>query len=156
IGRDWTVQPMTQVHQCVRLLAPADVHIGAIRIDATDAVELAVVGVNDTATGPEGPFDCTFLDLGQHMIYVGAFGAAALILPADVSLEVAMGQEIVLDLHLVNPGADPLTGHTAVKARSLPAPRAQQAEAVFAGTFQINLPPQAPLTVTGSCTLAAG
>jgi hypothetical protein len=147
----WQIQPGENVYRCVRLTVPQDLYITSIRAQTAVGMHHAVLsfaGGNGTE-GADGPHDCTSTNIGALMLYASSVGTETLELPRDVGLAIHAGQQLHLNLHLLDAADEPLAGETSIwiKAQESPPP------VVLTGPLAIEIPPdRQPHTVTGECT----
>jgi hypothetical protein len=113
---------------------------------------LTIAGVNGTA-GPDGEQDCDATTIGMYMLYAAGAGTPPLELPAGVGVKVSAGQQLHLNLHLLNASDEPLSGESVILVKTQPEPPAQVAEMVLAGPLDLDIPPtNQPVSFTGECT----
>lgn len=154
IGRSWSLQPgQNDTYRCVRFTLTEDTYITNIMAQAPLGTHHTVLSIaSGSAAGPDGEQDCGVNTLGMVMLYASGVGTAPLDFPEGVGIRVRAGQQIHLNLHLYNTSDEVLTGESAILVKQSSTPPAILAENVFAGSFQINIPPMTTRTVTGGCT----
>jgi len=155
IGGSWSLQPgALDTYRCVRLTIPEDTYITNILAEAPFGTHHTVLSISDGGTaGPDGEYPCSVTELGMVMLYASGVGTSPLDFPPDVSVKIAAGTQLHLNLHLFNATDAPISGHTAIHVKAQPTPTPTLAEMVFAGTFGIVLPPSTqPQDVRGGCT----
>lgn len=156
VGRTWDLPAGANVYRCVRVTVPQDMYItdfvAQTPIGGHHAV-LSVVGGFGT-DGPDGNDDgCAASAIGARMLYASAVGTAPLQLPAGVGLKVTAGQQLHLNLHLLNTGDEPVSGESAIWIKAQSTPPVQLAEMVLAGPIEFHVPSDnQPHPVTGECT----
>ncbi len=156
IGREWTLPP-GETYKCFGMRAEQDMYIHGFHNDNPLGEHHTVVTIADDPGGfgdtQLGEYDCEVLTLDPTMLYASGVGEASLELPEGVALKVEAGQFIHLNLHLFNTTAGDLSGRSAIVADLVPeVPPELEAEMVFSGTFDINVPPGETVTTSGGCT----
>lgn len=156
IGRDWAIDPgQTDVYKCVRVTVPEDVYIQQFAVAAPLGTHHTVLTIS--SGGADGEYDCNAGSLDYQMLFASGVGTDTLAFPDGVAIKVAAGSHLNLNLHLFDATDAVLSGHTAILVKAIPAAQVQQqAEMVFAGTFDIDVPSDGqPHTAQGGCTLPA-
>jgi len=157
IGRDWTLQPGTEVYRCIGIQVDRDMYINKFQTVNPLGEHHAVLTVADQLGGLGGTmlgeYECTVLTLDLQMLFASGVGTDTLSMPEGVALPVRAGQYLHLNLHLYNTTDAPLSGHSAIIATPMDEVGPEhQAEMVFAGTVNINIPPGETMTIGGGCT----
>jgi hypothetical protein len=159
IGRDWDVPAGgTDTYRCVRVRVDHDMYVNAFHVEAPTGTHHTVLTISSSST-PLGDYNCDAGSLDFQMLFASGVGTDDLEFPTGVGMHLTAGQYINLNLHLFNVDTtNAITGHTAVWVREIPqAEVTDEAEMVFAGTANINVPPnttddQNPYTTHGGCT----
>src|SRR5688572_19890494 len=158
IGRAWTAEAGANIYRCVRFTVPADMFITNVMAQAapgTHHTVLSFAGGNGTA-GPDGDHDCGNTSIGTLMLYASSVGTEPLDFPDGVALKVTAGQQLHLNLHLLNAGDERVGGETTIWVKTQASPPAMLAEMVLAGPLDINVPSDGqPHEVVGECTAAS-
>jgi hypothetical protein len=157
IARTWSVEPGNYAkYACARVTIPEDMYITNIQAQAPAGTHHTVVtfaGANGTAGADGDQDDCGVATLGMVMLYASGVGTDSLDFPDGVGVKISAGQQLHLNLHLANPGDEPLEGETAVMVKATRTPPRQLAEMVFAGTYALDIPPtNQPVEMSGGCT----
>ena len=154
IGRTWTLQAgQTDIYRCVRLTVPQDMYITDIQAQAPDGTHHTVLSIaSGNAAGADGEQDCSVSTLGMRMLYASGVGTSPLAFPSGVSVKIAAGTQIHLNLHLYNAGDESLSNESAIWVKSQPTTTPMLAEMVFGGPLQFSIPPGTQ-TVSGQCTI---
>jgi hypothetical protein len=159
IGRDWTMEPGER-YKCIGIVAEEDMIISTFRTPNPSGEHHAVLTVADAPGGfggtQLGEYDCGVNTLGLEMMFASGVGTDDLAFPEGVGIRVAAGQFLHLNLHLFNtqPSGD-ISGHSAILVKTIAeAELENEAEMVFAGTFDINIPPESEGTASGGCTFS--
>jgi hypothetical protein len=159
IGRDWTVAPGTETYKCIGIYADRDMYIHEFQTDNPTGEHHTVITTSDAPGGLNntqlGEHDCDVSTLDLQMLFASGVGTDSLTLPEGVALPIKKGQFIHLNLHLFNTSDAPISSHSGVMASVIdPVDADHQAEMIFTGTFNINIPPGQTVTVGGGCTAA--
>ena len=158
IGRAWDVDVGANVYRCARVTVPHDMYITSIVAHAPNASHhslLSIAGANGTG-GTDGEYDCDAASIGMIMLYASSVGTSPLDFPAGVGLKVAAGQQLHLNLHLLNSSDAAVQGQTEIYVKEEAAAPPQLAEMVLAGPVEFEIPATTqPHEVTGECTAGA-
>jgi hypothetical protein len=155
IGRTWQVGAGENVYKCARVTVPQDMYITSIDVQrpaGTHHTLLTIAGANGTG-GPDGEQDCGATTIGMNMLYAAGAGTPPIALPAGVGVKVSAGQQLHLNLHLLNASDATLSGESVIFVKTQPEPPAMLAEMVLAGPLDLDIPPtNQPVSFTGECT----
>jgi hypothetical protein len=155
IGRTWNLPAGANVYRCTRVTVPEDMYITAIDVQQPPGAHhtlLTLAGANGTA-GPDGDHDCTATSIGMYMLFAAGVGTPPIALPAGVGVKVSAGQQLHLNLHLLNTNDVSQSGDSAILVKTQPEPPAQLAEMVLAGPLELDIPStNQPVSFTGDCT----
>lgn len=158
IGRTWDLPAGANIYRCMRVTAVEDMYITSFVAHApagTHHSVLSFAGTNNTG-GPDGEYDCTAVAIGMNMLYASGVGTAPLDFPPGVAIKIAAGQQLHVNLHLLNSGDEPLHGESSIWVKAQPTPPPMLAEMVFAGPLAIEIPAtNEPFPVSGECTATA-
>ncbi|MFO0761637.1 MAG: hypothetical protein U0359_34665 [Byssovorax sp.] len=150
VAADWSLPPGGEAHLCALQTIPEERFISAFRAVAPPGTHHALLTVTEP-TGADGTFACDAGALSDAMIFGSGIATPELTFPEGVAMRIPAGRQALLNLHLLNTGEGTLTGRSAVLARDA-AEDAIEAEMIFAGTVDIDIPPGAEVTRTGHCT----
>jgi hypothetical protein len=156
IGRTWTVPAGNfDTYKCTRIQIPEDMYVTAFRSAAPQGSHHSVLTVARSDTLQLGDYDCSVGALDLQMLYAAGVGTDDLQFPPGVAVRLRAGQYLNLNLHLFNAGETDISGDSAVLVKTVPADEVvNEADMVFAGTFDIGIPPDGvPHTMRGGCTL---
>ena len=96
-------------------------------------------------------------DDGQSALFGGGVGSNDYALPAGVAMKLRAGEQILLNLHLFNASEKPLEGTSGVLVRVMPEEQVEHfAEAVLAGTIDLDIEPGRNILQSGSLHDVAG
>lgn len=159
IGRDWSIPAGSETYKCIGIIADRDMYLHGFETKNPLGEHHTVVTVADSPGGINntqlGEADCDVSTLDLQMLFASGVGTGAVTLPDGIALPIKKGQFIHLNLHLFNTTDQPVTGHSAVMATPIDAVDTDhQAEMIFTGTFNINVPPGQTVTTGGGCTLS--
>ena len=154
ITASWDLPVGANMYKCVRVTITEDMYITNVQTQAAAGTHHAVLAlVDETTAGPDGIRDCDAGTIGKIMIYAASVGTSPFDFPAGVGIKVAAGQQIHMNLHLLNISDAPLAGSTTILAKSQTTPPQTLAEMVLAGPLDITIPSDGqPHSVTGECT----
>ena len=157
IGRDWTVQPGMETYKCIGIQVDHDMYIHGFKTLNPVGEHHTVLTVTDQLGGlghtQLGEYDCSVLTLDLNMLFASGVGTDSMELPDGIGVEVKAGQYLNLNLHLFNTTDQPITAHSGIVATPMdPVDAAHQAEMIFAGTVNIDVPAGQTVTVGGGCT----
>jgi hypothetical protein len=157
IGRDWEI-PNGEEYHCVGIRAPQDMLINTFRTPNPDGEHHTVLTIADDPgglTGTElGEYECDVNTLDLQMLFASGVGTDDLAFPDGVAMRVEEGQFIHLNLHLFNTQpSGTISGHSAVLVKTITEQEMEhEAEMVFAGTFDIDVPAGEEGMASGGCT----
>jgi hypothetical protein len=159
IGREWTVEPGEEAYKCLGIQVDRDMYINQFQIANPLGEHHAVLTVTDRLGGLGGTrlgeHDCNVLTVDLQMLYASGVGTSPLVLPENVALKVEAGQFLHLNLHLFNSTDAVISSRSAILADLVePVPADREAEMVFAGTFDIAIPPGETGQTAGGCTFS--
>lgn len=157
IGRDWMVPAGGELYKCIGIQVDHDMYISEFRTSGPPGEHHTVLTVADQLGGLNhtqlGEYDCDVLTLDLQMLFASGVGTDTLAMPDGVALPVKAGQFLHLNLHLYNSSDAPISGHSGVEATLVdPVGPDKQAEMVFTGTFNVDVPPGQTVTTGGGCT----
>jgi hypothetical protein len=108
---------------------------------------------DERTSGPDGVRDCDAGTIGRVMIYAASVGTSPFDFPDGVAIKVPGGQQLHMNLHLLNTGDETLSGETTIFVKAQATAPATLAEMVLAGPDQFDIPSDnAPHSVSGECT----
>jgi Copper type II ascorbate-dependent monooxygenase, C-terminal domain len=157
VGRTWALAAgQADTYKCVRVTIPQDMYVTGFMAQAPRGTHHTVLSVRDAQPSGTGEYDCSANALDMNMLYASGVGTDVLDLPAGVGLQLKAGQQVNLNLHLFNASDQAISGDSAILVKSQATPPPMLAEMMFAGSFNINVPPGATRTINGGCTIPAG
>src|SRR5262245_38762914 len=153
IGRDWMIGPGTfDNYKCTRIQINQEMWIAGFRALSPMGTHHEILTISDSA--PQlGDYDCAGGNLDIKMLYAAAVDTGDLVFPTGVAMHIKPGQFINLNVHLFDATENPLSGHSGVLAKTIPAAQVvHEADMTFAGTTDIQIPP-GQHSATGGCAI---
>jgi hypothetical protein len=154
-----TLEPIGEKYLCWSFPVPAG---APLEVVSTNVV-LPKVGVHHyvvfSSPGalPANPaaWDCSAMKSSWTVVAAGGVGTPGLDMPEGAALVVPAGSQLVLQLHVLNPGASPVTIDPAtIDLVGSTAPDLKVAGVLLTGTLAIDVPAHATdATASGECTL---
>ncbi len=146
----WQMTAGKEGYWCSRKTITHDTYVKAFRADAPQGTHhtLLLVTPGGAADSEEqcGPV------LGANMIFASGIGTADLSLPDGVAVKIPAGSQLLLNLHLFNASANTIGGVSGILVKTVAATDVkEEAEMVFGGPTNIQIPPNSSQTVEGSC-----
>lgn len=174
VSADWSLPAGAEGYACILYTVPADTYVVAfdpIIPNGTHHSVLASIDDNDESAPhyPDGFYLgsghltdlgpatwCTGFTSGSHLLYGSGVGTVGAALPTGIAVELAAGQQVILNLHLYNATDARLDGRSGVRVRAVDRAQVEHvAEAQLMGPIVLNIPPRVvDHRVTGTCTLA--
>lgn len=157
IAGDWTMPAGREGYICVRRTVERTLWVREFRPIAPVGTHHTVLTVRSGATTPDGVSPCNAATNYPTMIYGSGVGTDPFTFPAGVAVKVEAGQQLLLNLHLFNTGADDLAGHSGIEIVTAdPSEVEHEAQAVLAGQEFFSIPPRSSdFEVDGRCTMPA-
>jgi hypothetical protein len=154
LAGDWTMAPGSEGYICVRKTLEEDLIVGvfdAINPPGTHHT-LLTMGAPDA---PDGITPCNAGTNRTQSVFGSGVGSIPLAFPKGVALRMKKGTQLLLNLHLFNTGAAPITGTSGTRFQTVAeADAPTPAEGLLAGPIQLNLPPGQTTKTTGYCTMS--
>ena len=159
----WSVDPGVESYYCKYLTLEKDLYISKFRPLMPRGAHHVVLGYQDPAR-PDGFVSavegvppttdaCTGLTFGDIFAFAGTYGTQELAMPDGVAVKIPAGKQLVLGLHFLNSGTEPITGKAGVQAVELDAADVvHEAEVIAAQSPGFTVPPGSS-TVDASCTM---
>lgn len=161
IAASYTLQPGQEAYECARLTATQDYLIHTVLPVNGQATHDEVVGIDpkkampDTNPSDPSPPSCSGLEvMSWNLIFADGVGSPSLTMPDGVVMKVSAGDQIVLQLHLLNASPNPVSSMAAVDVQTLaPSLVKNEAEMILAGPVQVQVPAGDNQMVSGKCTM---
>lgn len=151
---DWTVPPGSEDYLCVRHTVEEDLLVAAFEA-------INPVGTHHTlltAGPPDVPDGIAPCDAGTNhriSLYGSGVGTNPMVFPDGVAVRIPAGTQLLLNLHLFNTSAEPLSGTSGTRFRRLDEDDlVEEAEGILAGTVALEIPPGATTTHEGTCEMS--
>lgn len=154
ITGDWTLQPGTESYTCARLTIDEELWVNGFEAINPLGTHHTLLTMG-AADAPDGVTDCSVRELHSLEIFGSGVGTDPLSLPEGVAIHVDKGTQLLLNLHLFNTGDQVLKGISGTRIRTIPQSDVEHvAEAVLAGTINLDIPPGETTVHTGYCTMS--
>ena len=151
IAADWSLDPGTERYLCVRTTLERDIDAHAFQAVAPNGTHHTVLTVGPP-TGPDGVTECDSFDNHDVLVYGSGLGAEPFELPDGVAVRIEAGQQLLLNLHLYNVTAEPMSARSEIRAMLAdPETIHDFAEGLLVGPMDLSIPP-GEHTVGGGCT----
>ena len=153
IASDWEVAPGEETYLCLRKTADTDLRIHRFRTVLPPGGHHLGLYVSPTPDKEDGTIECNLLETGERLIVGGAPGSGEFGLPPGVALRFDKGNQLLLQLHLLNPTEHPLPGRSFVQAVVLPEEAVKaEADVISAQILTLVIPPGQITRASGRCT----
>ncbi len=155
ISRSWSMNSDSEGYKCIRAQVPTDMWISAFRSLSPVGTHHSVLTIS-TNSAQTGEYDCNAGSLDTEMLYAAGVQTDDNVFPPGVAIHVAAGTYINLNLHLYNTTDGALTDTSGVLVKTIAQSEVvNEADMQFAGTYNLNIPPDnAPHTFSGHCSAA--
>ena len=161
IAASYMLQPGQEVYECARVTAKQDYLIHVVLPVNGQATHHEVVGIDpkkaqpDTNPAAANPPTCNGLEvMNWNLIFADGVGSPSLTMPDGVVMKVSAGDQLVLQLHLLNASQSALSSMAAVDVQTLdPSLVKNEAEMILAGPVQFMIPPGNNQMINGKCTM---
>jgi hypothetical protein len=151
----WEMTAGKEGYWCSRKTITEDTYVKAFRADAPQGTHHTLLLVREASQVPDGEESCG-PTLGSNMIFASGIGTDDLLFPEGVAVKIPAGSQLYLNLHLFNTGADTLHGVSGILVKTIAAADMKdEAEMIFGGPTNIDIPPNGTQTVEGSCVFPA-
>ena len=138
---DWTIPPPEgpdpDKYFCARLTVAEDMLLSGFNAISPIGTHHTVLSVG-AADGADGQFECAFFQNHDTLLFASGVGTDDFNFPEGVALPVQAGQQLFLNVHTFNVGADDLSGISGVAVKKVEAAETI-AEFTFAGTTNIDI-----------------
>jgi hypothetical protein len=154
IASTFSLAPGVEKYQCERLTLPADLHIVRVTPVSPNGVHHEVLAI-DTAGNADGTTQCSAAAVANTKnLYASGINSPALNMPDKVALKISAGQQIQLNLHLLNAGTTPIDATAAIDVVvAMDASGYELAGVPFAGNVTFSVPGAGGM-VNGTCTVS--
>jgi hypothetical protein len=145
IAANWEIAAGRDSYLCVRATVPRDAYLNEFAAIGSAGTHHAVLLVDESPSGPDGVAPCDVDRSGQQIFDSNDFtagNAGHLLLPAGVATHIRAGQQMLLNVHLLNTTGERLMGQSGVLVRTLDAAQVKNvAQVLLAGPEQLQIAP---------------
>lgn len=151
---EYTLDPGEERYICTTMRVPEAVNLQDFAIGDYVGVH-HMFFAKSIVPGEDGVFDCPELFRVTWLpLFTTGNGATTLELPEGSAFELEADDQLVMQLHLTNTTAEPLTERVTVQARTLPNEELESVSNLYAfGTTQIDIPARSKHVVTHDCVM---
>lgn len=147
------VAPGEEKYMCYTATVDQAMAIDQFTYDAVDGVHHLVL-VNPYVKEQEGPFECDVLFKQTWLpVFANGTGSADVHTPTGSGFKIGQGQQLLVQLHLLNTTAAPLHGTARLVMHKNSDPNVISAGIYGFGTQVFTLPPQQKTTITNDCAI---
>jgi hypothetical protein len=151
IGESWRLAPGDEGYWCKRVTVAEDIWVTGFRAIAPAGTHHTTLGKD--SGGPDGTFRCGGFSTGSELLFGSGVGTDETLLPTGIAVKLAAGEQILLNLHVYNTGAEPLAETSGIEILAVdPAAVEHEAAFVLAGVAGGLTVPPGESTQTGTCT----
>jgi hypothetical protein len=148
----WTLEPGVERYVCALATVGEDLLVRRFSAVAPRGTHHALVTLAEPG-GADGVFGCSAETLSDTMVLASGIGSSDLELPPGVAMRIPATKQVLLNLHILNPGVGPLAATSGVRVQlANPEEVVSEAEMVFVGTSDIAVPAGEEATRSGRCT----
>jgi hypothetical protein len=115
ISADWELEPGTEIYQCTRLTLTEDLYVSEFHPGIPPGTHHTVVGLDLGGGQPDGTVICSDpFETGGAQVYGSGVGSKPMVFPEGVAVKLSAGQQLLLNLHLFNATAAPISGTSGI------------------------------------------
>ena len=165
IAHEYTLEAGQETYLCKRVTLATDWLIGDITPTSAAGTHHQVLGIDPRKSAPDGVFECAgnaeFDPLSWQMLFASGVNSPTLTMPEGTAMVLRAGDQIVLQMHLLNASTRAITALAALDVHTRPAePAPTPVQMLLAGVLpDSRVTPSIPVgsnqTVNGKCTLPA-
>ncbi|MFT5430532.1 MAG: hypothetical protein ACI9OJ_001207 [Myxococcota bacterium] len=145
------IPPGEERFYCYSHTLTEDIIATEIKIDSSPVVH-HVVYSRTTSPDPAGFFECDVLFQNNWLpVFISGTGDASLIMPEGSGHVLKKGQQLTLQLHLLNTTLEPIAGMVPVGLKRSTATQVEPIATNVFGSVSIALPPNETTQVTSAC-----
>jgi hypothetical protein len=153
IAVDWQIPADSEQYLCGRLTVPKDVYMSAFYPINPFGTHHTALTVLDAPNAPDGVTECDISEVGTSNLGGSGPGTMGGTLPDGVAMKFARGSQILLNLHLFNTGAAPISGRSGAEIQvTEPNQVKTLADGVAIGPLKLTVPPGRSVQ-SGVCTV---
>lgn len=150
---DFSVPPGEERYYCLRKYITEDMYIAGFESISPPGVHHMIASAGEP-DGPDDVRECTSYDHHfEKFLYEGSSGVDPLELPQGLAARIEPGQQLNLNIHILNTTDQTQTGTAGVRIlRETPVPEEDVAASVYMGRLELDIPPGVS-THIGQCEL---
>ncbi|NUP10912.1 MAG: hypothetical protein HOW73_33115 [Polyangiaceae bacterium] len=154
----YTLAPGAEEYQCWSFQIPEDEPLAVVGLEQQappNGVHHFAVFTNTQPYEEAGPWECETMGISWGLVSGGGVGTPGVSFPEGTAMTLEGGKHVILQLHIINAGADPLEIQpTYVNLLGSNATDLQKVGLLIAGTLDIDIPAQSTgVDATGGCTI---
>lgn len=151
ISRSWTIPAGSETYKCRAIQLQSDVYITGFHPLLSPSAYEMVLTYSDTPFAGTGDYNCNAgSGFDGRAFYTAGLGSNDLELPPGVAVHLKAGQFVNLQVHVFNSTVADMTGIGGLAVQTTAATDVtDEAEMIFAGTFNINIPNDGMLHTAG-------
>lgn len=152
ISQSWSLEPGTEGYWCQRVTVQEDFWVSGMRSVAPPGTHHTTLGKD--SGGPDGTFRCGGFSTGSELLYGAGVGTDPVELPSGLAIKVAAGEQLLLNLHVLNVTDKVLSETAGIEVLALdPASVETEVGFVLAGLAGGLTVPPGESSQTGHCTM---
>lgn len=153
ITANWELAPNEERYFCQRVTLKEDVYVSGVKAVNPFGTHHTALTAAASAGMPDGLTQCNSGGLLPQGIFGSGVGTDPVMYPAGVGLKLRAGQQLLLNLHVFNVGAERIKGTSGTAImRAKPEDVKNVAESLLAGPARFSVP-VGRSTVKGKCTM---
>jgi hypothetical protein len=148
---NWTLDPGAEDPRwCKKVVLREDVYVSALRPVHPPGTHHTTLSLADD----DGKEACVGSMFSTGLIYAAGAGTGDLRMPKGVAMKLPAGQALLLNLHIYNSSAAPLSGTSGIEiVRAKPEEVTSEAGLLISGPTNFALPPGQKTTLSHTCAL---
>ncbi len=151
VDGEWTVAAGSESYICVRTELPRAMTLDGFRAPAISGTHHALLTIAEDSE-PLGTAPCSASSTGARALFATGIAGASFALPSGVGVVLDKGTRLLLNIHVVNATARPLTARTTIEAHTVSSVE-KRVELLLAGKTTDLVVPSGESTQLGRCTL---
>jgi copper type II ascorbate-dependent monooxygenase-like protein len=150
---DWTLASGSEEFLCMRKTLEEDALVTAFEAIASTGTHHTVLSVGEPS-GPDGVSPCPGSEGNAARIFGTGVGTDAFTFPPGIGVVLHGGEQLLLNLHIYNTGAEAISGTSGIRAlSSAPVDGLIEADGTLMGTVAIDIPAGSHTVVEGGCLI---
>jgi len=152
VSQSWSLEPGTEGYWCQRVTVAEDFWVSGMRAVAPSGTHHTTLGKD--SGGPDGTFRCGGFSTGSELLFGSGVGTDEVELPSGLAIKVTAGEQLFLNLHVLNVTDKVLSQTSAIEVLALdPASVVDEVGFVLAGVAGGLTVVPGESTQTGHCTM---